>query len=266
MDQIKSPVPTIEGAASYGHSTVNFCNTRCFDQVHIDIVGPLPPSRGYSYLLTCIDRFTRWPEAWPMTDITAETVALTFANGWIARFGVPSTITSDRQFESRLWTSLMQLLGCQHLRTTSYHPIANGIIERFHRQLKASLKAHTPAVHWIESLPLVLLGIRTALKPTYNAVRQNWCTALLSACQVNFSNRVRATHHLIQRHSSHASERRCAISEPLLFAPSRETSTSARISPHVPMSSFVTMLFASPCRSRTMDPTESLPELISTSR
>ena len=58
----------------------------------------------------------------------------------------------------------MQLLGCEHLRTTSYHPIANGIIERFHRQLKASLEAHTPTAHWIESLPLILLGIRTALK------------------------------------------------------------------------------------------------------
>ena len=29
LDQIMSPVPTVEGAASYGHSTVNFCNTRC---------------------------------------------------------------------------------------------------------------------------------------------------------------------------------------------------------------------------------------------
>ena len=79
-----------------------------FDQVHIDIVGPLPPSRGYTYLLTCIDHFTRWPEALPLR-ISADTVALTFATGWIARSGVPSTITSDRgrQFKSHLWSSLM---------------------------------------------------------------------------------------------------------------------------------------------------------------
>ena len=58
----------------------------------------------------------------------------------------------------------MQLLGIHRIRTTAYHPCSNGLVERLHRQLKASLMAHLPQTHWIESLPLVLLGIRTALK------------------------------------------------------------------------------------------------------
>ena len=137
-----------------------------FDVVHIDIVGPLPHSQGYTYLLTCVDRFTRWPEAIPLTSITAEAVARAFISGWISRFGVPSSIVTDRgrQFESQLWSNLMALLGITRSRTTSYHPQSNGMVERFHRQLKAALKAQPNPDDWMTSLPLVLLGIRTALK------------------------------------------------------------------------------------------------------
>ena len=137
-----------------------------FQHIHIDLVGPLPPSNGYAYLLTCIDRYSRWSDAIPIHDITTETVAKALVHHWIARYGAPTTITTDRgrQFESALFQELLNLLGSNRTRTTAYHPAANGIVERFHRQLKASLKSQPDPDRWYEYLPLVLLGIRTTVK------------------------------------------------------------------------------------------------------
>ena len=159
-----------------------------FNHIHIDLVGPLPPCQGYSYLLTCVDRFTRWPEAIPLPDITAPTVAQAFVSGWIARFGMPSSITTDRgtQFESDLFKQLMYLLGSHQIRTTVYHPAANGLVERFYRQLKAGLST-APRTEWIATLPLVLLGIRSCLKEDSTAPLLSWCMVPLCTSRGSFS-------------------------------------------------------------------------------
>lgn len=136
-----------------------------FSQIHMDIVGPLPFSEGKKYLLTIIDRYTRWPEAVPITDTTAETVIRVFFENWIARFGSPSTVTTDRgsQFESHKFNEFLRNMGCTRIRTTAYHPQSNGLIERFHRRLKEGIKTRS-SCSWVEVLPSILLGIRTAIR------------------------------------------------------------------------------------------------------
>lgn len=130
----------------------------------------MPPSQGYRYCLTCIDRYSRWPEVVPLADQEAETVATAFYAAWICRFGTPLRITTDqgRQFESNLFKLLNRLTGTTHLRTTAYHPAANGMVERLHRQLKAAIKCHENDT-WVDTLPTVLLGIRSAWKEDLQA-------------------------------------------------------------------------------------------------
>ena len=136
-----------------------------FTHIHVDIMGPLPEDRGFKYLLTMIDRTTRWPEAVPITDTTADTVVRTFLEARVARYGIPITVTSDRgtQFTSEVWKTSLARLGVNVSATTSYHPQANSLVERYHRTLKNALRCATRASSsWTRSLPWVLLCLRNA--------------------------------------------------------------------------------------------------------
>ena len=143
-----------------------------FQHVHIDLVS-MPPSNGFNHLLTVVDRFSRWPSAFPIADINADTVVDTFTHGWIAAHGVPEVVTSDRgsQFSSAIFTQLMKTWGIKHLMTTAYHPQANGMVERLHRRLKESLIALGDGDRhgWFWKLPMTLLSLRTTVKPDINA-------------------------------------------------------------------------------------------------
>jgi hypothetical protein len=118
---------------------------RRFAHIHVNLVGPLPPSRGHTYLFTLIDRTSRWLEVIPLLSITVADCARALFASWVSQFEVPATITSDRgaQFTSVMWAGLCSLLNIQHSPTTAYQPQSNGLVEWFHRQLKDALRSRT---------------------------------------------------------------------------------------------------------------------------
>jgi hypothetical protein len=138
--------------------------TRKFAHMHMDLVGPLPASSySHMYLLTIIDRLTTWVEAVPLRNMEASTCTDSFITNWVAHFGLPATVTTDRdaQFTSAVWTGACTSLGIHHVLTTAYHPQSNWM----HRQIKdAHLCACGRGSTCHSHLPWVLMGLCAAPK------------------------------------------------------------------------------------------------------
>ena len=120
-----------------------FTPSKPFEMVCIDIVGPLPVTRrGNRYILTTIDKFTRFVHMIPVQTITAENIAYEFRAEYLLKYGIPDKILSDRgsQFTGYIFKILCKLYGVDKIFTTAYHPETNGMIERFHRYLKERLR------------------------------------------------------------------------------------------------------------------------------
>ena len=119
----------VKSAPRLRREPVKFPASEKFEVLHLDLVGPLPPSHnGNTYIFTMMDRYTSFVEAIPMLRITSDACVEALLKNWIAKFGLPSTIITDqgRQFESHIFSKICMYFDIDKRRTTPYHPQTNG--------------------------------------------------------------------------------------------------------------------------------------------
>jgi transposase InsO family protein len=108
----------------------------------LDIVGPLRKAlEGYTHLLVAIDKFSKWVEVRPITNLRAEQ-AVTFFTDIVYRFGVPNSIITDNgsQFRGR---KFLEFFDKFHIRVdwvAVAHPQTDGQVERANGMILQGLK------------------------------------------------------------------------------------------------------------------------------
>ena len=131
-----------------------------FKNIHLDLVGPVEQSSGdHKHLLTIIDRSMRFPVAIPFLNTDAQTIWRSLEASWIQLFGKLVNLITDQG-------SQFTAIGLNSARpttstTAAYNLQQNGLVERWHRVLKDTLKG-TANKHqdWVDRLPILLLGLR----------------------------------------------------------------------------------------------------------
>ncbi|GFY06603.1 retrovirus-related Pol polyprotein from transposon 412 [Trichonephila clavipes] len=142
-----------------------------FERIAFDILASLPRSSdGNNNILVVMDYFTKWPEAYPIPDQEASTVAEVLAQQWISRFGLPLQLHSDqgRNFDFTVCKRLCEILAIDKTRTTALHPQSDGMVERFNRTIlnSLSLLVSSNQQDWDRKLPFFLLAYKSAVHET----------------------------------------------------------------------------------------------------
>jgi len=120
-----------------------FCSGYPWEMISIDITGPHTKSaRGNEYMITVVDVFSKWAEAFPVRNHTAPTVAKVLVDHVFSRWGTPARILMDNgpEFHFDLFSEVCKLLEVDKLHTTpTIHRRTAGCVERFHLTLNRML-------------------------------------------------------------------------------------------------------------------------------
>ena len=122
------------------------------------------------YLLIAMDYFSKWPEAYPLPNQEAITVAKVLVNEFFCRFGITLELHSDqgRNFESNVFQEVYRLLHIKKTRTTPLHPQSDGMVERLNRTIEAQLAifVRENQTDWDFHIPFLLMAYRSAVHDT----------------------------------------------------------------------------------------------------
>ena len=137
-----------------------------FERMSIDLPGPhCRTARGSVYIVTYIDVFTKWTEAFPLPNKEAAVVARVLVKQVFCRFGVPVALLSDNgnEVDSSIMREICRLMDVDKLRTTFYKASTNAAIERFHRTLNSMLGKiiNEKQTDWDLLLPYVMAAYRS---------------------------------------------------------------------------------------------------------
>ena len=134
-----------------------------WERMAFDLVGPFPRSKeGYKYILTSICLASKYPDAIPLKDISAGSVAEGMTEMW-SRTGIPREILTDQgsQFMSQLSKQLCERLHINRVRSLHYHPQSNGTVERLHGTLIPMIKkACEEKLTWPLTTEVCLFALR----------------------------------------------------------------------------------------------------------
>ena len=115
-----------------------------------------------------VDYLTKWVEAFPVQNQTAETIAKLLVEEVICRHGAPQKLLSDRgsKFMAELMQEVCRLMNITKLNTSGYHPQTDGLVERFHSTLINMLSklVDKHGHDWDRYLPYVLYAYRVSAK------------------------------------------------------------------------------------------------------
>ena len=101
------------------------------------------PSGGCGNILVVTDHFSKYAQAYATRNQTARTTARVLYDNFIVHYGFPGKLHSDQgpNFESQVIKELCSLAGVKKFHTTPYHPMGNGITERYNRTLLNMLRS-----------------------------------------------------------------------------------------------------------------------------